>query len=118
MEKVEPAKIFDKWTGMSIIAASLRKKVMLSLGRIRVYPNLYIVFVAEPGVARKTQAVNFGVEFLSNILQIVISADSTTREALLEDLEKSATDEPMPDGSIFRHASISICSGEFESFLG
>ena len=37
---------------------------------------------------------------------------------LLDDLEKSAVDEIMPDGTTFRHSSISIVSKEFESFLG
>lgn len=117
-EETEPARIFQKWTGMSIIASALRKKVCLSLGRIRVYPNLYLVFVAEPGVARKSQAIDFGLDIMSQIPEIITSADSVTREAILDDLEVNITEEQMPDGSNFKHASISIISREFESFLG
>ena len=52
MFNTEPAAVFDKWTSYYVIAAALRKKISLSLGRIKIYPNLYVVFVAEPGRAR------------------------------------------------------------------
>lgn len=117
-KNTEPAAIFDKWTAYSLLASALRKKISLSLGRINIYPNLYVVFVAEPGIARKSQAINYGLGLLSNIPEIVCSADATTKEAMLEDLETSAVDELMPDGENFRHASLNIIAREFESFLG
>ena len=118
MKNTEPAAVFDKWTSHSLIAAALRKKVRLPYGRINYYPNLYIVFVAEPGIARKTQAISFGVKILNEIPDIVMSADQITKEALLQDLEGAAMDEPIPSGETFRHSSLSIISKEFESFIG
>jgi len=114
----ESAAVFHKWVGISLIAAVMRKKAKLVLGRMKIFPNMYIVLVAEPGTARKTTAIDFGKELLEDIPDIYTSADSITREALLEDLEKSACEEVMRDGSTFRHSSMSIISGEFESFLG
>ncbi len=118
MDNTEPAKAFDIWTGYSVIAACLRRKVSLQLGRLIYYPNIYVVFVAEPGVARKTQAIKFGVEFLTTIPDIQTSADSSTKEAMTDDIEKSALDELLSDGTTFRHSSLNIISKEFESFLG
>ena len=118
LSETEPARAFQKWVGLSAIAAALRKKVSLSLGRIRIYPNLYVVLVAEPGVARKTQAINYGLDLLSNIPDIVMSADATTKEALLQDMEECQAKEPMPDGDVFVHSSINVVSRELESFLG
>lgn len=118
MKDTEPAAVFDKWTAHSIIAAALRKKVRLPYGRINYYPNLYIIFVAEPGVARKSQAISFGVKILSEIPDIILSADQITKQALLQDLEAAAQPEQMPDGSTFNHSSMSIISKEFESFIG
>ena len=59
----ESAKIFHKWVALSMIAAVLRKKAHLSLGRIKIYPNMYVVLVADPGRARKSQAIDFGLIF-------------------------------------------------------
>lgn len=118
MKNTEAAAVFDKWTAHSMIAAALRKKVKLPYGRINYYPNLYVLFVAEPGIARKSQAINFGVKILSEIPEIVLSADQITKEALLQDMEANKQEEPLSNGDIFVHSSISIISKEFESFMG
>jgi len=116
--ETESAKIFHTWVGLSMISCALRKKIHLSLGRLKIYPNMYIVLVAEPGMARKSQAIDFGIPFLRSVEEITIAADAITREALLQDLELCTLDSQMPDGSIFRHSSLNIISKEFESFLG
>jgi len=118
MNNTEPAVIFDTWVGYSVIASALRRKVYLQLGRLIYYPNIYVVLVAEPGVARKTQAIKYGVNFLNTIPDIRLSADSLTKEAMTDDIEKSGLDELMVDGSQMRHSSLNIISKEFESFLG
>ncbi len=114
----ESAKVYHKWTAMSVIAAALRKKVKLSLGRINVYPNLYVVFVGEPGGPRKSQAISFGTKFLSEIPDITVCADSITPQAMIQDLEECCADEPMPDGTTFKHSSLTVTSKEFETFMG
>lgn len=114
----ESAAIFHKWVSISAIGSALRRKVHFRFGRIRVYPNLFVILVSEPGIARKTQAINYGEEILNDITGVTISADAITPQALLEDLEEAADDSLMPDNTVFRHSSLSILSGEFESFLG
>lgn len=114
----ESAGVFHKWTALSIIAGALGKKVWFNFGRIRVHPNLFVVFVAEPGIARKTQAITFGEEIVSEIPSIIRSADAITPQAMLEDLELARQEEQLPDGTTFEHNSLYIISGEFESFLG
>ena len=123
-EETEPAKVFHLWTAFSIISAALQKKVSLSLGRLNVYPNIYVVFVAEPGIARKSQAINMGLSMMSRLPNIHTSADSTTPQALLDDIQLAAGDDDSvtsvaPDGrSSLRHASMTIIAKEFETFLG
>ena len=117
-ENTESAAIFHKWTAISLLAAVLRRKVWFNFGRIKIFPNLYIVFVAEPGVARKTQAIGFGEEILTEVSGITLAADVTTIQALLDDLEESVSSHLLPSGENFSHASLTVSSGEFESFLG
>ena len=114
----ESARIYHRWTGLSVIAACLRKKVRLSIGRMSVYPNMYVLLVGPPGGPRKSEAIASGVKILNEIPDIRISADAITPEALIQDLESSTVDEPLPDGSTFQHASITVTSREFESFIG
>jgi len=114
----ESPRNFNRWSGISAIAAALRKKVKFQLGRLSTYPNLYLVLVAEPGVARKTQALSYATDLTYKIDSIIHSADSTTRESLIEDLEIAKQDHVMTDGTMLQHNSLSIISREFESFLG
>lgn len=123
VDDTEPAKIFHEWTALSIISAALQKKISLSLGRISVYPNIYVVLVADPGVARKSQAITFGHNLMVKVPNIIISADSTTPQALLDDIQTAAgppdaVGTVLSDGRTLRHASMTIISKEFESFLG
>lgn len=117
-ENTESAAIFDVWVSYSVIAAALRRKVILQLGRLTYNSNIYVVLVAEPGIARKTQAIKYGIELLNTIPEIVMSADSSTKEAMTDDIEGSGLDALMIDGSVLRHSSLNIISKEFESFLG
>jgi hypothetical protein len=118
MENTEPATLFHTWTGFSVLASALRRKVNLQLGRLIYYPNIYVVLVAEPGVARKTQAIKYGVEFIKTIPDIRISADSATKEAMTDDIELSSVQELMDGDKAMTHSSLNIISKEFESFLG
>lgn len=114
----ESASIFHKWVGFSTISGAMQKKVWFNFGRFRIHPNLFVVLVAEPGIARKTKALELGEDITAEITTITRSADCITPQALLEDLELAGHDEEMSDGSTFKHNSLSIISGEFESFLG
>jgi nitrogen regulatory protein PII len=116
--QTESPRRFNKWSGIAALAAALRKKVKFQLGRLSTYPNLYVVLVAEPGVARKTQALSYATDLTYKVDSILHSADSTTRESLIEDLENAKQEQSMADGGILLHNSLSIISREFESFLG
>lgn len=117
-QNTESAAIYHKWVGLSLISACLRRKVHFKFGRIKIYPNLFIVLVAEPGICRKTQSISFGENILKELPQIQMSADCITPQAMLEDLESAADEAVMPDGTTYRHSSLTVMSGEFESFLG
>lgn len=117
-ENTEPAKLFDKWSAYAVLSCALRRKVFLQLGRLVYHTNIYVVFVAEPGVARKTKAIDYGADFLEKIPDIKLSADCITKEAMQDDLENAVVPELLANGEEFRHSSLCIISREFESFLG
>ena len=114
----ESAPIFHKWVGFSAIASVLARKVWLEIGRLKIYPNMYVVLTAEPGVARKTQAITYMTPLLQEIAGVKLSADAVTKEALTMDIAAAMDSAMLPDGTIMEHCSLSIISKEFESFLG
>lgn len=116
----ESATVFHEWTGRSVLSAAMRKKLSLSLGRISIYANTYVVLVAEPGIARKSQAITYGLGLLAHITDIRTSADAITKEALIQELSDCGcvSEDIMPDGTMMRSANLAIISKEFETFLG
>jgi hypothetical protein len=117
-EETESAPILHKWVSMSAVSAVLQRKIWLKVGRLRIYPNMYVVLVAEPGVARKTQAINYAVPIIREISGVRLSADAITKEALTQDIAEARDASILPNGDVMEHCSLSIISKEFESFLG
>ena len=117
-EETESAPIFHKWASYSAVASVLQRKVWLELGRLSIYPNLYIVLVAEPGVARKTQAISYMTPLLHEVAGVRLSADAITKEALTMSIAEARDSVMLPNGDIMEHCSLSVVSKEFESFLG
>lgn len=114
----ESAPLFHKWVGFSAVASVLARKVWLEIGRLTIYPNMYIVLTAEPGIARKTQAITYILPLLKEIAGVKLSADAITKEALTQDIAGAMDSTMLPNGNIVEHCSLSIISKEFESFLG
>ena len=117
-EQTESSPLFHTWCGISTIASALQKKVRLEHGRLKIYPNLYIILVAEPGVARKTQAIDYSIDIMSSVDNIIRAADATTRESLIQAIEGATHDQIMPDGTVLKHNSLTIVSRELEDFIG
>ena len=117
-ENSEPPKLFHVWTGISTIAAALQRKCTLNWGRLRFFPNMYIVLVGPPGKVRKGTAMSFGRNLLSR-LGIKMAAESTTREALVREIMNSQ-ETLMNDetGAISFHSSLTVYAPELVVFLG
>jgi hypothetical protein len=116
-EQSEAPDTYHIWTGVSIVAAALRRKVWLDMGYFRVYPNMYVVLVGPPG-CRKNSAINIGISMLDKMPDIKFSADAITREALIQVIASAKKAEELAPGKIYVHSSVTIVSKELSVFLG
>ena len=114
----EPPELFHTWTAISTIAAALQRKCVMNWGKLRFFPNMYIVLVAPSGKARKGTAMAYGKDFLSR-LGIRMAAESITREALVREILNSY-DTILDDttGEMTFHSSLTIYAPELAVFLG
>lgn len=103
------------WAGLFAVASALKRKVCFPkqlMGSYEIYPNLYVIFVAPPGVSRKSTTAGYAEELLLNITlalkkeSINIAPTSSSVSKLIETL--SQTDD----------SSLTIISSEFSSFIG
>lgn len=117
LEGTEIPPIFARWTAISLIAAALKKKVYFRYGRLKTYTNLYIVLVGPPG-SGKSLSISFGKDILSQILDIRVAADITSKRALIDDLEQGSDVYITESGEEIKHSSLTVLTKEFEVFLG
>jgi len=117
-ENTEPAPLFRKWTAISVLACALRRKCRIDWGSLTFYPNLYVVLVGPSG-CRKGTAMDPGYDIASEIPDIKLAAEATTREALIRQLEKANyTETDLSTGEMQFHSSLTIWSQELTVFLG
>lgn len=115
----EPPDIFHKWVAISCIASCMQRKCVLPWGRLRFYPNLYVILIAPPGRTRKGTAMDPVMQFLEEPrLNIKLAAEAITRQQLIKELMNSTEIVTYPDGRIVSHCSLTICNSEFTVFLG
>jgi len=82
----EVPKYFAMWCGVLIIAASLERKCYV-LTRPIVYPNLYVVLVAQSAHCRKSTAIGQAMDVMRGMTTPpTIFAQKTTPEALISSM--------------------------------
>lgn len=117
----EPPVAYHIFTALSTIGACLQRRVWLPWGHMDIYPNLYICLVGPPG-GRKGTAMKIGKRMLEEI-GVTLASDCITREALIEELQRSMTS---PDDNataeeqseFAKQCALSVFSEEFAVFIG
>jgi len=80
---------FHFWTGVSTIAACLRRRVWKDELLFKWTPNFYIIFVGPAGVVTKSTTLNIGFKMLRNVPGIFFGPDSMTWHGLAKKFEAS-----------------------------
>lgn len=103
---------FHFWTGVSLIASTLGRRIWKDHGYQKIYPNLYIVLVAGSAMLRKSTAIRIAGGLLREALKENLNffSQKITTEALIQRLNELNT-------KIKRSEAI-IESDEFATFLG
>lgn len=76
--------IFNLWSGISVISATMGRKVVLDRGYYSLYPNLYVVLIAGSALCRKSTALELGEDFLKTLESPpTLLAQKLTPEAMI-----------------------------------
>lgn len=101
---------FHMWTGISLLAAILERKVSLQQGKIHHFPNMYVMLVSHPGVGKST-AMDVGMDLLETLKEhpegnkFRIIPTQITEPGLI-DMMKIINSFPIAGGKIMmRHSS-------------
>jgi len=79
----EAPEIFKFWCAISALSSSLKRRVFLRRGKIKVYPNQYIVLVGPPG-SGKGNAMRPAIELVREANSANMLKDRVTAEKVAE----------------------------------
>jgi hypothetical protein len=82
---------FWRWSAYASIAGVLRDNVYRAQGEGKVYPNIYVLFLAKSG-ARKGAPVEFCESLLTNVNNTKIISGRTSIQGLMDELARGETD--------------------------
>ena len=118
VEDTEAPRAFWFWSGLVTLSSVIQRKIFLPYGFEKVYPNLYVLLIADPA-ARKGAPVKLCEQFIKK-LQIATSRDSCTRREFTKRLAAVVDTQKYFD----EHAkawkgqsALTICSKELGSLL-
>ena len=80
---------FHFWTGVSTIAAVLRRRVWKDELLFKWTPNFYIIFVGPAGIVTKSTTLNIGFQMLRAVPNISFGPDSMTWHGLAKRFEQA-----------------------------
>lgn len=105
--------IYDFWSGLWLLSTCVGRHCYVPRPQIPVRLNLYVMFVSDSGITRKTTTINFAREILrayDRCCSIPVVESKETPESLELRLIK-LTDE-------HQHSHLTICVSELMRFLG
>lgn len=117
-ESHEGPELWHFWVGLSLLASAVERKVWLDRGRYILYPNLYIISVAEPGVAKKSSSARIGIRLLQELEPGPTITSQKMTTAVLPDIVAESLKITEIDGKPYEHSSVLIFSSELEILLG
>lgn len=117
----ESPEIFHFWTGVSVIAGALRRRVWIDQRYFEWTPNFYIVLVAPAGVVSKSTSLGIGKNLLQELPDIKFGPDSGTWQAIGQSLMEAQEFVPLTpgdyEGKMESMSCITCAVGELGTFL-
>ena len=118
---MESPEIFHFWVGISLIATALGRNAYLDRGYFTLYPNMFIVLLAESEECAKSTAIRIGTNMILGSDDMegcpMIFAQKATPQALVETLVDE-TGVPDADMIVTKNAEVYIKASELSVLLG
>lgn len=125
--------VYHRWSLVATVAASLSKRVYVSMGHMTIYPNFYVQLIGSPGI-RKSSAIKIPPRLLASAGFDRFGPNTCTKEALvgkLQELGEEITegdlkteglgdDDPLSSFVTSQEAiaDLFIVADEFNAFIG
>lgn len=77
---------FFQWSAISMLSATMRDNIYLQWGKHKIYPNLYVMLLADSGACRKGFPINLAIKFLSQINNTKLILGRSSIQGVIQEL--------------------------------
>jgi len=113
------SKRFHEWSALSAISAAMGRKCWIDRGAIKnLYPNLFVVLIANPGIAKKSTTAGIAMSLMEKTEKglIRMTANKSTPAQLIMD-QKDCARTFIYNGKRYVHNSIFAWGNELTTLL-
>lgn len=110
-EGITSPDILRLWCAISAVAGALERRVWVETAQSLLYPNLFTLLVAPPGVG-KSQAIYHVSELWYQVKKFHVAPDNVTKAALVDALQAADRKIVTPNSLVEYHALL-VPSSEF-----
>lgn len=109
---------FRLWSAITAVAGALERRVYARTSLGVLYPNLYVMLVAKPGVG-KTEAVRPVEQILTQMSKLFVAPESMTKAALVDTLADSHRQiiPTRPGDELYEYHSLFIAVSELGTLV-
>lgn len=104
--------IFRKWSAIATISGALERRVWTISAGKQVFPNLYVLLVATPGVG-KSQAIEHTDQFWRECSDLHIAPHDVTKAALIDRLARASRKMVLGDADLVEYNTLLVAADEF-----
>jgi hypothetical protein len=108
--------IFRKWSAISAIAAAIEQRVCMITGKGELYPNIYCMLIAHPGVG-KTATIRKSKRYYMETLDPHLAPTSLTGASMIDAMTKNKRFMPLPGKQPLDYNSMYLNADELGSFM-
>lgn len=107
------------WTGFTILSAALRRQIYMDRGFYKLYPNLFVLIVAESAKLRKSVAMDIGISLLKTAVpDVFIMQGRMTPEGLVKNLNRATVITVSRATKIRQDSHVLIHADELATLFG
>lgn len=104
------------WSAIATVAGLLERRVWVETSQSPVFPNLYTLLVAPPGVG-KNQAIDHAPVFWLSQGDLKVAPDSLTKAALIDALAEAKQNKLYPGNILVEYTSLLVSAPELGVLL-
>lgn len=104
--------VFRLWSAIACVAGALERRVWITVSGKQLFPNLYTLLVANPGIG-KTQSIEHVNELWHAVPGLHLAPHDVTKAALVDELSKATRKLIMGEATLVEYNSLLVAADEF-----